>query len=183
MFAGAAAAAGLTLLERRRSMLGRATVACSAIELAVVVAAIWAFEDDDDDVLVRAGWTAIVALAALLVATVATLQSQTPATLRLSQAAGVTTALGAAVTVVLVYRDNGDGWQAATVLWIVGLLCAALVPIVERLRRSTAPLGENERIVATLDGVEVIARRGAGPGTVSISLEPGEQLVLRRRVP
>lgn len=181
VFAGGAAAAGLTLLERRRAtLLGRSTIALAAIELLVVVTAIWR-DGGDADALVRAALTALIVLGALLVATLATLHSRTARTAKLAWAAGVTTALGAAITIVMVFRDNGDGWQVAAVLWIIGVLCAALVPIVERLRSDAVTSSRHERIVASLDGVEVVALRDATPGSLRVSLEPGEQLVLRRR--
>ena len=67
-------------------------------------------------------------------------------------------ALGAAVGVVLVVRENGDGWQLFAVLFILTVLGEVLTPILDRLLSAGEPAAE--RPLATLDGLSVVAVRG-----------------------
>ncbi|MFN8221770.1 MAG: hypothetical protein U0R50_00825 [Gaiellales bacterium] len=183
VFAGGTAAAANTLRERPGPrLLGPAALIGAVVELLVVATAIWvSTEEGDNGNLLRAAWSTVVVLGALLVATLAALLSKTNTTNRLSKASGFATVLGAITTTALICRDNGDGWQLAAVLWIAGLLCAGLVPILERLRGSAPDAHKPERVLASLDDVEVVAVRAAHPDGIPVSLERGEWLILRRR--
>ena len=73
--------------------------------------------------------------------------------------------------------------QLIAALWILAVLGYVLVPLVGRFGRPALPstathLPTRERVLATLDGVELVASTS---GTVEPRLAPGEQLLLRRR--
>ncbi|HYI75661.1 MAG TPA: hypothetical protein VEW90_10365 [Gaiellaceae bacterium] len=87
-------------------------------------------------------------------------------------------ALGAfGVSTAAVWSESGDSWQVAASLWIVALVGWLDMPVLQRFAASatsTAP----ERVLATLDDVELVASRANG---LAIELAPGEHLALRRR--
>ena len=68
--------------------------------------------------------------------------------------------------------------QLIAALWILAVLGYVLVPVVGRFGRPAAELPTVERLLATLDGVELVATTS---GTVDPRLAPGERLLLRRR--
>ena len=68
--------------------------------------------------------------------------------------------------------------RGLAVLWILTGLAYLLVPVLQRFSSAGTPAGD-ERLVAELEGVEVVATR-SGRG-VAVDLHRGERLLLRRR--
>ena len=78
---------------------------------------------------------------------------------------------------VAVWSDERwDGWgKLLAVLWILAVLAYVLTPLASRLTR---PVTRTERILATLDEVELVVTSDGG---LDPALAPGERLLLRRR--
>jgi hypothetical protein len=142
--------------------------------------AIWQFMfDGGDDDSWRYGWTGVLALVAAAMATTARLLARMPHAIRLAAGAGLLAGAAATVSVVAVWQDDpGDGiGKTIAALWIVATLAYLLVPVLQRFTAAAAPA--DERVLAEMDGVELVATR-AREG-MSIDLVPGERLLLRRR--
>ena len=102
--------------------------------------------------------------------------------IRLAAAAGAFASLAAALSIAGVWTEpDSDAFvKALAVLWILAALCYFLVPV---LQRFTAAGAEETaiRVLATLDGVELVASRGPLEGVAVEAPSPGERLVLRHR--
>jgi hypothetical protein len=180
--AEATAVAGLALLARGvLRPLGVLGVVLAVGGYVLWAEQIWAQHDSGTY------WDFLIAVLALALATLAAttcrLMISVPKLVRtlFPTVAGVAT-LGAAVGVVLVVRDNGDGWQLFAVLFILTVLGEILTPILDRLLAVDGRTAE--RPLATLDGLSVVAVRGLGR-TVRIDgadhhLADDEGIVLRR---
>jgi hypothetical protein len=83
----------------------------------------------------------------------------------------------------MILRASGDGWQVFAVLLILTGLGQILTPILERAAATDERPAERE--LGSLDGVTVVAVRGAGTRVVRIGdretpLAADESVVLRR---
>lgn len=156
--AGAAAIAGLALVERRDGVaLGWATAAVTTGAFAVLTWQVWTEFSSE-----RWSLDAVtVVVAALMVATARLLRRRLEWLFRTSAAL---TTFAAAVYVWAIHADpDGDNWgKALGTLGILTVLAWFLVPVLERLW--AAP---SERVVAR------------GPGRVEVELAEGETLVVR----
>jgi hypothetical protein len=181
LFAGSTLVAGLALVERGGRGLGWAAVAIAGPAFAAIAYAIWDFVFDGDGDSWRWGWMGVLALVAALIAVTARLRARTPPLVRLAALAGGLAAAAAAATAVAIWRDDpGDTFgRAIAVLWILTGLSYLLVPVLQRFTAAGHAPGE-VRILAELDGVELIATRSRSV-TIDPRLEPGERLALRRR--
>jgi hypothetical protein len=180
LLAGGTAVAGLALVEKRRlPLLGWASVVTATLAFAVLAAAIW--DEFDSETLARWSGTAAIALVAMLLASTGAILLR-PRALAAYLALLVLLLLATVVTVGIVWSDDpGEGAaKAAVTFWILAALAWFLVPV---LGRMLAPPREpsQDRIVATLGDVELVATRGETAAAIDPRLEPGEQLSLRRR--
>ncbi len=184
LYCGAASLSGLALVDRRVvPALGWAMVGLSTVTFALLVAAIWEWPADDDTQW-RLAMSAALYLLAGLVATTGLLLTTRPALQRLASAAGVLTALAVSLTLVPIWRDEDPGStlaKAMGVAWILAALAYLLAPVLQRWT-SVGELETGERVLGSLDGVELVATRKADDAVVVTGRpKPGERLVLRRR--
>lgn len=182
LLAGSTMIAGLALVERGNRLLGWSAVAVSAPSLALVVYAIWDFVfDGGDHDGWRYGWTGALVLFATVITVTARLLARTRGITRLATAAGALAALATAVSITAVWSESpGDTFgKTIAVLWILTGVAYLLVPVLQRFGTARAPT--DVRILAELDGIELVAT-SARDGAIDASLEPGERLLLRRRV-
>ena len=183
LYTGGAALSGLALVDRRIARtLGWLVAGAAPICLAFVVWAIWWFVDEqDNDPQSKLAWSSVLVLLAGLVATTALLLARRPALFRLAAAAGVLAGLAAALSIAGIWSEPDSDTYVKTIaiLWILAALAYFLVPILQRF----SSVGDETpiRVLAELDGVELVASRGL---VVGVRVEPpssGERLVLRRR--
>ncbi len=130
----------------------------------------------------KLAWSAVLALLAGLIATTGLLLARRPALVGLAAAAGALAALAATVSVagIWIEPDSASFVKALAVLWILAALAYFLVPILQRF----SSVGAEEaaiRVLAELDGVELVASRGLVEGVRVDPPASGEGLVLRRR--
>jgi peptidoglycan/LPS O-acetylase OafA/YrhL len=157
--AGSAALAGLALVERRDlAPLGWAVVAVGVAGFGILTWQVWTEFDSES-------WsldTAIVLVAALMLATARLLHRRLE---WLYRASAALTVLAAAVYVWAAHASpNGDNWDKALgTLGILTVLAWFLVPVLGRSNAPSVP----ERVV------------GHGPGRVEVELAEGETLVVR----
>jgi hypothetical protein len=180
--AEATAVAGLALIARGvLRPLGVLGVVLAVGGYVLWAEQIWAQHDSDRY------WDFLIAVLAFALATLAAttcrLMISTPKLVRtlFPAVSGVAT-LGAAVGVILIVRDNGDGWQLFAVLFILTVLGEVLTPILDRLLGAGEP--DAERPLATVDGLSLVAVRGLGR-TIRIDgaehrLADDEGVVVRR---
>lgn len=185
LYTGAAALAGLALVERGPARwLGRAVVALSAIAFVLLAAAIWELTGGDGEWTWRLALSGALYLLAGLVATTELLLTTRPALQRLGGAAGVLAAIAVTFTLVPIWRDEEPGGtlaKAMGVAWILAALAYLLGPVLGRWS-SVGETVTHDRVLASLDGVELVATREPGDALVVTERpRPGERLVLRRR--
>lgn len=181
LLAGSTVVAGLALVERGARFLGWAAVVVSAPAFVALVYAIWDFVFDGGGDSWRWGWAGALTLVATLVAVTARLLSRTQWIVRLAGVTGALAAVAGAATIWAIWEeDPGDtaGRTIAT-LWILTGLGYLLVPVLQRFTVAGAS-EQAERVLATLDGVELVATRSR-EGTLDARLAPGERLALRPR--
>ena len=180
LLAGSTLIAGLALVERGARGLGWAAVAVSAPAFAAIAYSIWDFVFEGEGETWRWGWAGILALVAALIAVTARLLARSRALVRLAWVAGALATVAAAVSYVAIWSDDsGDSLgRAIAVLWILAGLAYLLVPVLQRFTSAGARSGV-ERVVAELDGVELVATRSKDG--LAVEVLPGERLVLRRR--
>ena len=176
LFAGGSAFSGLAVVDRDQP-LGWGLVAGAAVAFVVAVPAVWSLfsEFDDTDSKVALGASAAL-LAGLLWAT-AWLMARGVAALHLSRATAVLAFFAAVFSIVaLAFDTRVDEWgELLAALWILAVLTYVLTPLVTRLTAAPATAG---RVLATLDGVELVVTTAGG---LEPDLRPGERLALRRR--
>ena len=179
LYTSGALLTGLANVERGRSAVGGLLVLTAPICFALLAAAIWGvFDGSDEGDTWRSAWTAaLVVLAGLMLGT-ALLLARSAVAGKLAYATGALAALAAALAIAAVWSEpSGDGWpKVLAALSILAVLGYVLVPIVDRFARP--PEASSERVLATLDGVELVATPA---GTVDPRLAAGERLLLRRR--
>jgi hypothetical protein len=100
----------------------------------------------------------------------------------LAAGAGAFAALAATLSIVGIWTDpEGDAFiKAIAALWILAVLGWLLVPVLQRF----SSVGAEEaavRVLAELDGVEIVASRGSVKGIRVDAPSSGERLFLRRR--
>jgi hypothetical protein len=185
LYTGAAALAGLALVERDRApALGWAVLSLAGVTFVVLAAAIWGAGGDGDTIWRLAASGALYLVAALVCATSLLLTTR-PSLQRLALVAGGLTALAVSLTLVPIWRDDDPGGtlaKAIGVSWILAALAYFLGPILQRWS-AVGGAEAGDRVLASLDGVELVATRQ--PGTDLVVTErprAGERLVLRRSV-
>ena len=182
LLAFAALLAGLALADQAPAwrLLGWGVAAAAPVCFVLVMPAIWTpFDEGGGDDDWRLAWTGILVLVVGLVATTALLLADRPQLRRLAVAAGALATAAASLSVGAIWsEDPGDGLaKVLAALWILAGLAYLLVPV---LSRFLAPEGDaGDRVLAALDGVELVATRSGAGMPVDASLRRGERLVLR----
>jgi hypothetical protein len=182
---GGAALAGLALADRGPARaLGRLVASLSAVTFALLAAAIWEAWTYEGSPPWRLAFSSALLLVAGIVATTGLLLTRRPALQRLAGVAGGLTTLAVLLTFVPIWRDDDPGSVLAKAMgatWILAALAYLLGPVLERWS-SVGDVETGDRVLATLDGVELVATRE--PGDLLVVTErprPGERLVLRSR--
>jgi hypothetical protein len=171
------AVAGITVAERGQVAVGWAATTVAVVSFFLVATATWT--SFDDETLNRVAGTAALAL-------VATLLGTTQLVLHRGEHAWAVLVTWTALllafftTSVGIWGEPaGDGvWKTAGSCWIVGVMGWILLPVLQRFT-AAATAGAGLRVLAALDGVELVATH-ANEGIV-VDLRPGERLLLRRR--
>ncbi len=163
--AGSTLMAGIALLARGVVRpLGIFGVVVAAAGYGLWTEQIWAQHDSD------AYWKLLLVLLsfglAALISSTSRLMMNVPRLVRtLFPATAAAAGLAAMVATVMIVRDNGDGWQVLAVLVILAALGDVLSPILDRYLTAHEPA--HERLLATVDGVAILAVRG-GAHTVRV---------------
>jgi len=179
LYAGGALFVGLSVVERGRAVVGWSLAGGAPICFLLALPAIWSvFDESDSDKLWEWAWSGVLALLAGLLLGSAMLLARTNGSQLLALATGTIAALATTLSIAAIWKGTeSDVWlQAIAALWILAVLCFALVPVVDRFGRSGSASGE--RVLATLGDVELVATHA---GSVDPNLAPGERLLLRRR--
>ncbi len=183
LYTGGAALSGLALVDRGPArLLGWLVAVASPVCLGLVVWAIWSFVDEqDNDPQSRLAWSAVLLLLAGLVSTTGLLLARRRALVGLASAAGALAGLAATLSVVGIWTEpDSDAFvKALAVVWILAALAYFLVPILQRFTTAGEPA--TIRVLAKLDGVELVASRVPVEGVEVEPPRPGERLALRRR--
>jgi hypothetical protein len=185
LYTGGAALAGLALADRGPArFLGVAVASAAPLCLGLVAWGIWSFvfDGEGNETASKLAWSSVLVLLAGLIATTAQLLARRPALQLLAAVAGALAALSATVSVTGIWTEpDSDAFiKTLAVLWILTLLAYFLVPVLQRFTSSGAA-PEEVRVLAALDDVELVATRAETAAAIDPRLEPGEQLVLRRR--
>jgi len=175
--AGSAGIAGYALVERGTiRWLGRAAVATAPLWFAMLAAGIWT------DSFGHAVATALMLLVAELVATTDVLMLRdrrfVPLVAATAGALGLTTAL----VLVAIWVEHGSGLaRAIGAFAILTALGYFLTPVLQRFSAEPKGASPAVTVLGALNGVELVASRGAVDGVeVDVSPAPGEHLYLRR---
>ena len=93
--------------------------------------------------------------------------------------------MATALTIVAIWREDAGSalGRAIAAFWILAVLGWFLVPVLQRLAKTTSDLPA-ERVLATLDGIDLVATTTQAESDVAVdttAIARGEQLVLRRR--
>lgn len=183
LYTGGAAICGLALADRGPVRpLGWVVASAAPVCLGFVVWAIWsfAFDGDGNETAGKLAWSAVLVLLAGLIATTGLLLARRPGLVRLAAVAGALAGLAVAVSVFGIWTmpDSEIFLKALAVLWILAGLAYFLVPILQRF----SSVGADEsaiRVLAELDGVQLVASRSSVAGVDAESPAPGEHLFLR----
>jgi len=176
--AGAVGLSGLALAETGRyALLGWIAAALSPVEFAILVYWIWSDLSGDD--LTRIGLTTILLVLGQLALVTQLLLLARRKFLPLVALTALLLAAAIAGTIAAIWAEPDDtSWaKALAVTWILAGLCWFLLPVLQR----SAVAGDRsaERVLAVLDGVELVATRS--PDGVDARLSRGERLLLRPR--
>jgi hypothetical protein len=157
LLAGAVATAGAALVEARASApFGLAVAATAPVWFGIATASIWS---DFSASLGKAAGTGFVVLGAeLVLATARLLAGDRRRLLLLFAATSACVGIGALITIVMIWRDQGGGasTKAAVAFWILGVLGYLLIPVARRLAAPGAAGGPRR--------VELVRLAGCRPG-------------------
>jgi hypothetical protein len=179
LVAGGAALAGLALLERSSFAFGWFAVVVAVVSFVFITAATW--RDFDDDGLTKiAGIAAITLIAVLLVSTQMLLHRGRLMAVAVLTWLALFFAVAGTTIGILGESESDELWKGVGSLWILGLLGWLLVPVLQRFTAAGASAA-GFRVLAVLDGVELVASRDALDGVQIEAPAAGERLVLRRQ--
>jgi hypothetical protein len=183
LYTGGAAISGLGLVDRGVARpLGWTVVGAAPICLALVLWGIWSitFDGGGNHDASRAAWSAVLVLLVGLLASTGLLLARRRALVVLAVVADVLAALAAALSVAGIWTepDSDNYVKVVAALWILASLCYFLVPVLQRFS-GAGEEGQAVRVLAELDGVELVATRWGGG--IEPQLAVGERLQLRRR--
>jgi len=177
---GSTALAGLALAETH-PRLGLPVAALAPVEFALIAWLIW--EGDPGDTTLRLGLTALVAAIAQLLAATQLLLLRNRGLSWLVATTALAIAAGAGLTIAGIWAEPDSELLGRIVvaLWILVALGWFLLPVLQRY--TAAGTAEREdRVLAELEGVRLVATRREAPGDVRVEgrAAAGERLVLRR---
>ena len=184
LYTGGAALAGLALLTRDRApALAWAVLVVAGVTFATLAAALWDLGRDDDTVWRLAASAALFLLAGLVLTTGLLLTTR-PSLQPLPLLAGALTAVAVSLTLVPIWRDDDPGSalaKAIGVTWVLATLAYFLGPVLQRWSAVGEQTDSGDRLLASLDGVDLVATRHPGTDVV-VAERPraSERLVLRR---
>ena len=170
------AVAGLTVTERGHTAIGWSAVIVAGIAFFFIATAIWS--TFDDDTLTKIAGTAAFGLMATLLAVTQLVLHRGRHTWVLV-VTWVAAFFAFALSSSAVWGGTEDTWQIAASCWIIAAVGWLNLPVLQRFTAAAAP-ATAERVLATLDDVELVATRSTGG--LAVDLAPGERLVLRRRL-
>jgi hypothetical protein len=181
LLCGALAVSGLSLVERRVvSALGWGSAATAAVGFVLLVAAIWSgFENET---LSRWAGTILVVIVVTLLVVTSLLLLRGRRLLGLVAAEACALGIAGLIVVGAIWSDDmSEGAaKADAVFWILGVLAWLLVPVLQRFSSAGAEPAA-VRVLAELDGVELVASSQRIEGVSVEQPAPVERLVLRRR--
>lgn len=185
LYTGGAAISGLALVDRGPGrLLGWIVAGAAPVCLAFVLWAIWsfAFDGGGNETADKLASSAVLALLGGLIATTGLLLARRRALVGLAAAAGALAGLASGVSIAGIWTEpDSDAFvKALAALWILAALAYFLVPILQRFSNVGAEKTAI-RVLAELDGVEIVASRVRVEGVDVESPGPAERLVLRRR--
>jgi hypothetical protein len=182
LYTGGALFAGLATVDRGRPRIGWSVTCGAPVCFVILLPAIWStFDEGGDDDVWRWAWSAVLALLVGIMLATALLLARTDTAQRLALASGAASGTAAAISIAAIWTDDGgDGWiKTIAILWILAVLAYVLVPVADRFTR--AGLSTEERVLAVLDGVELVATTTPGSVGIDPTLAPGERLLLRHQ--
>jgi hypothetical protein len=170
------AVAGLTVTERGHAAIGWSAVLVAGIAFFFIATAIWSgFEDETLSKI--AGTAAFGLMATLLAVTQLVLHRGRHAWLLV--VTWVAAFFAFALSSSALWGGTEDTWQIAASCWIIAAVGWLNLPVLQRFSAAAVP-ATAERVLATLDDVELVATRSGGG--LAVDLAPGERLALRRRL-
>ncbi len=180
LVASGAAFAALALVERSIFVTyGWLAAVVAVASFVLITAATW--RDFDDDPLTKlAGVAAVTLIATLLVSTQMLLHRGRLRVVVVGTWLALAIAVSGTTVGILGEEDGATLWKAVGTFSILGLLGWLLVPVLQRFTAAGAS-ATGVRILAALDGVELVASREALDGVQIESPAAGERLVLRRQ--
>ena len=177
--------AGLALADRGPArLLGRVVAALAVLTFAIFSAAIWEIWRYAGSPPWRLAATCALYLLAGVLATTGFLLTRRRALQRLAGAGGALATVAVSLTLVPIWRVDDPSSLLAKVIgatWILAVLAFLLGPVLQRWS-SVGEADRGDRVLAALDGVELVATRNPRDAVV-VSDRPraGERLVLRQR--
>jgi hypothetical protein len=180
LVAGGAALAGLALVERSSfTAFGWFATVVAVASFVFITTATW--RDFDDDPLTKlAGDAAVTLIAVLLVSTQMLLHRGRLMAVVVATWLALCLAVAGTTIGILGESESDELWKGVGSLWILGILGWLLVPVLQRFTAAGAP-ATGARVLAMLDGVELVASRDAVDGVQIEAPAAGERLVLRRQ--
>jgi hypothetical protein len=185
LYAGAAAVAGLNLVDRGLARpLGWIVAGAAPAGLSLMAWGVWSFVfDGGNETPSKLAWSAVLALLAGLIAATSLLLGRRRQLVLLAAAAGAIAAFASLLSIVGIWAEpDSDAFvKLLAVLWILAVLAYFLVPVLQRFTAAGAPPAE-VRVLAVLGDVELVTSRGRLEG-VAVQERPrgDERLTLRRR--
>jgi hypothetical protein len=180
LVAGGVAVAGLALVERSTFVaFGWFATVVAIVSFVFITAATW--RDFDDDSLTKlAGVAAVTLIAALLVSTQLLLHRGRLLAVVFATWLTLFLAVSGTTIGILGESESDELWKSVGSLWILGVLGWLLVPVLQRFT-AAGESASGVRVLAVLDGVELVASRDALDGVQIEAPAAGERLVLRRQ--
>ena len=180
LVAGGTAIAGLALVDTERyGWFGWLTAAVAATSFVVITASTW--NDFESGGLTKsAGVAAIVLTGVLLASTQLLLHRGRLAAVVVPTWIALFFAVSGATVGIWAEVDDAGLWKVVGTCSILGVLGWLLVPVLQRFTAAGAEPGE-VRVLAELDGVELVATRSRIAGVAVDPPAADEHLVLRRR--
>jgi hypothetical protein len=182
LYTGGALFAGLATVDRGRQTIGWSLAGGAPLCFVILLPAIWnSFDEGGNDDMWRWAWSAVLALLVGIMLATALLLARTEGAEFLAFASGAGAGLAATLSIAAIWVNGGDdSWiKAIAAFWVLAVLAYVLVPIADRFGRAGLPA--TERILAVLDGVELVATTTPGSGAIDPKLAPDERLTLRRQ--
>lgn len=178
---GAGALAGLALVDSDRyATVGWIAAALALVEFAILTYWIWS-GSEGDDTITKVGTTTLLVVVGQIAIVTQLLLFTSRRLLPLVVATDVLVTAAVAGTIAAIWTEPDETGYAKVLAatWILAALCWFLLPVLQRFTAAGEPSGD--RVLGELDGIELIATRGARGDAIDVRLRRGERLLLRRR--